>query len=155
MTYTFSQEGFRECFAEVEPLYREHYAEMAARLASMGQQVSPYNPRLDEYHRAADAGYLLTFIARHDGQPVGYINVYVTNDMHNHDPIACEDALFVTKAHRNGVGKKLVKFGLEELRKRGVKRLIVNAVTDLRVAKIWARMGFKELAVQMVYHFQE
>jgi len=61
--------------------------------------------------------------------------------------------LFVSKEHRNGVGKKLVAFVLEELKQRGVKRLNVSAMTDLRVAKLWKRMGFKETATQMTYEF--
>ncbi len=81
------------------------------------------------------------------------MNVYVTNDMHNHDKIAHEDALFILKEHRNGLGRKFVQFGLAELQRRGVKRLFVEAVTDLRVAKLWSRMGFKERAIQMTYDF--
>jgi GNAT superfamily N-acetyltransferase len=79
--------------------------------------------------------------------------VYITNDMHNGDLISQEDTLFVLKEHRNGVGKKLVQFVLQELKSRGVKRLIVSAMTDLRVAKLWGRMGFKEAATQMIYEF--
>jgi predicted N-acetyltransferase YhbS len=63
------------------------------------------------------------------------------------------DTVFVVKEHRNGVGKKLVQFVLEELNRRGVKRLLVSAMTDLRVAKLWGRMGFKEAATQMIYRF--
>ena len=63
------------------------------------------------------------------------------------------DTLFVLKDHRNGVGKKLVQFALEDLKSRGVKRLTVSAMTDLRVAKLWGRMGFKEAATQMIYEF--
>jgi ribosomal protein S18 acetylase RimI-like enzyme len=73
--------------------------------------------------------------------------------MHNNDLIAQEDTVFVLKEHRNGIGKKLVKFVVEELRSRGVKRLNVSARTDLRVAKLWKRMGFKEAATQMTYEF--
>ncbi len=151
--YAFAQESFEQTYPEIEPLYREHYAEMKARKESLGLSVSDYNPRLDQYVGAANRGDLLTFIARHDGNAVGYINVYVTNDMHNMDKIAAEDTIFVTKGHRNGLGKKLVKFGLEELRKRGVKHLNVSAMTDLRVEKLWARMGFKPVATQMIYVF--
>lgn len=151
--YTFSREVLRETYDELEPLYRQHYAEMVERLEADGRQCSPYNPRLDEYFKAADAGYLLTFILRCDGAACGYINVYVTTDMHNGDLIAEEDTLFVAKEHRNGIGKKFVEFGLFELKKRGVKHLVVSAMTDLRVAKLWSRMGFKKLADQMIYVF--
>ena len=152
-TYAITLEKFAETYNELEPLYRQHYAEMTERLEKSGIKYSPYNPRLDSYIKAGEDGWLLTFVLRADDKACGYINVYVTNDMHNQDLIAQEDTLFVTKEHRNGVGKKLVQFGLEELKKRGVKRLNVSAMTDLRVAKLWKRMGFKEAATQMLYTF--
>jgi len=153
MNYAITLEKFAETYNELEPLYRQHYAEMMERLEKSGIKYSPYNPRLDSYIKAGEDGWLLTFVLRADDKACGYINVYVTNDMHNQDLIAQEDTLFVTKEHRNGVGKKLVQFGLEELKKRGVKRLNVSAMTDLRVAKLWKRMGFKEAATQMLYTF--
>lgn len=153
MSYTIGLEGFDASYPELETLYREHYQEMCDRLAGDGIEMSPYNPRLDEYSRASVGGWLLTIVARHEGKAVGYCNVYVTQDMHNRDLIAQEDTIFVTKAHRNGLGKNLVKFGLAELKSRGVKRLHVSAMTDLRVAKLWERMGFKHAAHQMTYTF--
>jgi predicted acetyltransferase len=154
MNYEITLANFRETYNELEPLYRQHYSEMVERLKADGvDDYSPYNPRLDEYVRAGDGGWLLTFVLRLDGKAVGYSNVYLTNDMHNNDLIAQEDTIFVLKEHRNGVGKKMVKLILEELRSRGVKRVLVSAMTDLRVAKLWRRMGFKDVATQMIYQF--
>lgn len=153
MSYVFTVEKFTDTYLELEPLYRQHYSEMIERLNKEGFEYSPYNPRLDEYGKSCERGDLLTFVLRFEGIACGYINVYVTSDMHNQDLIAQEDTIFVVKEHRNGVGKKLVQFGLEELKSRGVKRLLVSAMTDLRVAKLWGRMGFKEASVQMIYRF--
>jgi len=153
MSYTFSLGRFRETYEELEPLYRQHYSEMTERLEGQGIKCSPYNPRSDQYCLSGDTGHLLTFLLRHEGKAVGYSNVYVTNDMHNNDLIAQEDTIFVLKEHRNGVGKKLVKVVLEELKERGVQKVYVSAMTDLRVAKLWKRMGFKEAATQMIYTF--
>lgn len=146
-------ENLAEIYQELEPICREHYAEMSARLSGEGVEISPYKPRLDQYFKAGNGGWLLTFVLRFDGAIVGYSNIYLTNDMHNRDFIAQEDVLFVTKAHRNGIGKTFTKFGLAELKRRGVKRFSVSALTDLRVAKLWKRMGFKEIATQMMYTF--
>jgi GNAT superfamily N-acetyltransferase len=126
---------------------------MVERLASQGIEYSPYNPRLHEYGEACKRGDLINYVLRQNGVACGYANVYVTNDMHNGDLISQEDTLFVLKDHRNGVGKKIVQFVLEDLKSRGVKRLMVSAMTDLRVAKLWGRMGFKEAATQMIYEF--
>lgn len=151
--YTISEERLTAVYAELEPLFRAHYAEMTARLQAKGVSVAPYSPRLDEYFKASEGGWLKTFVARCDGQPCGHVLVYITTDMHNREMIAQEDVLFVLPEHRNGVGKKLVKFGLAFLRAAGVKRLSVTALTDLRVAKLWKRMGFKEVATKMIYEF--
>jgi GNAT superfamily N-acetyltransferase len=153
MNYTFHIGKHRETFSELEPLYHQHYQEMLERLTKDGIEYSPYNPRWDQYWKASDEGWLLTFIIRHEGKAVGCSNVYITNDMHNGDLIAQEDTIYVLPEHRNGVGKQLVKFILNELKERGVKRVNVAALTDLRVAKLWKRMGFKESAIQMVYTF--
>ena len=153
MSYTITLEKFTETYRELEPLYRQHYSEMAERLHGQGIDISPYNPRLHEYGAACERGDLLNFVLRFDGQACGYSNVYLTNDMHNQDLIATEDTVFVLKEHRNGVGKQLVRAVLDELKRRNVKRLLVSAMTDLRVAKLWNRMGFKEAATQMIYTF--
>jgi ribosomal protein S18 acetylase RimI-like enzyme len=153
MSYTFHLGRHRETFDELEPLYRQHYAEMVERLAKDGISYPPYNPRWDEYWRASDRGDLLTFILRHDGKAVGCSNVYLTHDMHNSELIAQEDTIYVVPEHRNGIGKKLTKIILAELKERGVKRLHVSAMTDLRATKLWKRIGFKESATQMIYTF--
>ena len=151
--YTFQIEKLHENYSEMESLYRLHYQEMIERLLTQGIEYSPYNPRLDQYFLASEGGWLISYIARLNSKAVGYCNVYVTNDMHNGDIIAQEDALFVLKEYRSGIGKKLVQFGLEDLRNRKVKRLNVNAMTDLRVAKLWERMGFKHTCHNMTYSF--
>lgn len=156
MQYTISLERGDQNYEELDPLYRQHYAEMKARLEKDGFLVSDYKPRLNIYFPACEAGWFLNFVARTEsGKAVGYANVYLTNDMHNGDLIATEDMIYVLPEHRNGLGTKIVRFALEELRTRKVKRVLVSPVTDLRVAKIWRRMGFREVAVQMSYEFRE
>lgn len=152
--YTIAEEKLSGVYAELEPLFRAHYAEMRKRLDKhFGRPGPEYNPRLDEYFKASDGGWLKTFVVRQDGKPCGYALVYITSDMHTREMIAQEDVLYVLPEHRNGVGKRLVKFGLAFLKDLGVKNLTVSAVTDLRVAKLWKRMGFEELATQMIYTF--
>lgn len=153
--YTFTIEPLHDVYSEIEFLCREHYAEMRARREALGEPVPAYAPRIDEYFKASRAGYLVLFVARYYGDPCGYMLVYVTNDMHNHEKIATEDTLFVTKSHRNGLGKRFVRFGLDHLNSLNTRKLFVNAVTDARVVPLWRRMGFKELATQMVYVFPE
>lgn len=144
----------REWHSRIEPLYLRHYAEMKARLDADGVPIGDYNPRLDEYFAAMDRGDMLTFIVLEFETIIGYSNIWLTNDMHNGDLIAQEDTIFVEKEHRNGIGRKLAAFILDELRDRGVKRVSITPVTDLRVGKIWERMGFKPVAQIMTYNFE-
>lgn len=140
---------------KLDPLYRRHYAEMKARLEADGVAIGEYNPQLESYFAAMDSGLMLTFIVLENETVVGYSNVWVTPDMHSSELIATEDTVYILPDHRNGLGKKLVKSILLELEKRGVKRVTISPVTDLRVGKIWRRMGFKPVAELMVYTFAE
>lgn len=142
-------------YPELEHLYRSHYAEMQERLRKDGVEIGDYAPRLKQYFAAFEGGWLLNFVVRIDGAAVGYSNVYITNDMHNGEKIAQEDTVFITKAHRNGIGRRLVKTILAHLKKEGVVRATITPMTDLRAKNLWNRMGFKEVSTQMVYTFKE
>lgn len=144
----------REWHYALEPLYRQHYAEMQARLAADGVPIGDYNPRLDEYFKAMGTGDLLTFIVLENETVVGYSNMYVTNDMHNGERISMEDTIYILPGHRNGIGRKLALFIMDHMRGLGVKRITITPVTDLRVGKIWQRMGFKPVAQLMTYNFE-
>jgi L-amino acid N-acyltransferase YncA len=152
--YSFSVEPLHEIFPELEPHWRQHYGVYQARMLSEGVKVADYKPRVEQYFRNSKDGWLKCFVVRHLGELVGYATIYVTEDMHNSEKIACEDFIYVTPAHRNGTGRKLTKFVLSELKKLGVKHLHVDAVTDTRSAILWARLGFKDTARHMVYSFE-
>ncbi|MPZ36693.1 MAG: hypothetical protein GEU95_01300 [Rhizobiales bacterium] len=151
--YAFSVENGAANFAELEPLYRQHYAEMQARLSKEGITVSDYNPRWDVYFDYWRKGHLINYVVRKNGVPAGLSNLYITHDMHNRDLIAQEDTIYLLPEHRNGTGRRFSIFILADLKRRGVKRLHVEALTDLRVAKLWQRMGFKHVAHSMTYTF--
>lgn len=153
--YVFHQVNGAMFHERLLPLYRDHYAEMRARLASDGIEISDFNPRVDVYFPAMHEGRLLTFVVTHGSEIVGYSNIWLTNDMHNGDFIAQEDTIFIAKPHRKGVGKRLVRYILADLRARGVKRVHITPVTDLRVGRIWKRMGFKPAAELMIYTMED
>ena len=153
MTYTIGVERGDLNYAELEPNYRRHFAEMKARLESDGIVIGEYNPNLDKYFEYFRVGFLINYVVRHDGRAVGHSNVYLTTDMHTGEKIAHEDTVYILPEHRNGIGKKLVRFMLEDVKARGAVRVNISPVTDLRVGKIWKRMGFRDVAMQMMYTF--
>lgn len=151
--YVFAVENGAENFPELEPMYRRHYGEMQARLKAEGIEVADFAMRTDVYFERWRAENLLNYTARKNGAAVGYGNFYLTNSMHSSEFIAKEDAIYMLPEHRNGTGKKLAQFILEDLRSRGVKRLDVLAQTDPRAVKLWQRLGFRPVAQAMTYTF--
>lgn len=139
----------------IEPLCARQYAEMRERLLSQGVPLGPYKPRYDEYFRAAKAGYLIPFRLDWGGECVGYCMMYVTNDMHNSELIAQEDTVYVLPEHRNGAGRRLIRFVHDEMKRRGCKRINITTGTDLRVSKLLERLGYRHTAHCMTLILQE
>lgn len=153
MSYTVALESLRKNYPAMEHIYRQHYATMRERLAGSGVAMSDYNPRKEQYFASNEAGHLLHFVLRAEGEIVGYANIYLTNDMHNNDFIAQEDTIYVVPQHRNGSGRLLARFVHQELKARGVKRLNVTTATDLVVSKWLARQGYVHAAHCMTLVF--
>jgi GNAT superfamily N-acetyltransferase len=153
--YSFSVENISESYGEMRPLYEQHYAEMRNNFMSNGVELGPFKPNEDMFHDAVRAGNFIGYVARFNGEPVGYFNFYLTNDSLDGELVAHEDALYAVKDHRNGLGKQLLKFAVEQLKRHDVKRLYVTGSTDPRVSNLWSRMGFKPVAQVMVLSIKE
>ena len=146
MSYTVRQVRLLDELGRVYPLWERHYGEMERRLLADGLPCSPFKPRTEQYVRSNEEGWLLAFLLERDGEAVGYAQGYVTQDMHNGDLIAQEDAIYVVPEHRNGAGRILLDAVHDELRRRGVKRLNITTGTDLRASKWFLRRGYKHVA---------
>ncbi len=150
---SFSTVNMREWYPALEPLFTAHYAEMRSRLAADGVEIGPFNPMTVSYFDANDRGLYRMYVVLEDGTLIGYSGIWVTQDMHNQEVIASEDTIYITPERRKGAGKALAKFILKDLESLGVKRVTISPVTDLRVGKIWSRLGFKPVAQLMTYTF--
>lgn len=146
MSYKVRQVRLLEELGRIYPLWERHYGEMEARMQADNLPVSPFAPRTEQYVRSNEEGWLLAFLLEHGKEAVGYAQGYVTNDMHNGDLIAQEDAIYVVPEHRFGAGRILLDAVHAELRKRGVKRLNITTGTDLRASKWFERRGYKHIA---------
>lgn len=152
--YRFGIENLQANDKEFEPLFRQHYAEMAERLQAEGCFIGPYNPDKASYIAQNESGGLVHYTVRTlEGRAVGYGNIYLYRSMHTQEYSALEDTIYILPAHRNGVGRKFLKSILEDLKRRGVRQLQATAMTDPRAAKLWQRIGFKPVATVMVYDF--
>ncbi|TJV42412.1 MAG: GNAT family N-acetyltransferase [Mesorhizobium sp.] len=150
--YEISLESFKTAWGELEPLCSTHYGEMQARMAAEGMKIGPFKPRLGVY---GESSHLLCFVVRKEGEAVGYAFIWVTQDMHNSELIGMEDTIYIRPDHRNGIGRRFTKHILADLKARGCQRAHVTIATDLRVAKMCERVGFKRSAIAMTYFLQE
>lgn len=154
--YSVTADRFDLTYKELEPLYRQHFAERKARYDAEGIQSGEYNPQLDTYFDYAQRGILVTFIARDGVAPIGYSNIYIVNDMHDGERIAQEDAIYVLPQHRGtGAGDFLVRFVHAYMKEQKVKRLNITTSTDLKVANWLKKHGYKHTAHCMMISFQE
>ena len=153
MAYTITIEKFHETYAEMEPLYRQHFAEMRERKADVGIEIGDYALDTEGYFAYSESGQLISFIARHEGEPVGYIHAYLTRDHRTGEIIATEDSVFVLPEHRNGLGRDMVKFVLEYFKRSNVRRVIITSAGDKRLPLLLTRMGFKTTGIEMTYAY--
>lgn len=154
MSYEFAIEDWRETWPEAAPIYNRHYEEKRERLRGEGVEFPPFNPDLERYFQYAAEGCLIHYTVRHEGRLVGYSSIYLSQSMHNQEPVAMEDAIYVVPGHRNGIGRKLTLFVLDDLKKRGIKRANMTASVDPRATKMWARLGFRRSGDAMTYDLE-
>lgn len=154
MNYRVSLESYEKTYTELYALYEAAFTEIANRLKEDGVVLAPFNPLVSEYINLERTGGLLTYVLRDAaGEAKGFCTVYLANDMRNGELMAQEDAIYIMPECRTGVGKTLVRCILMDLQKRGVRRVIISALDAFGVAKIWRRIGFRDLATQLIYSF--
>lgn len=154
MEYVFAIVNGHDWHHKLDPLYRFHYAEMQERLAAEGIPIGNYNPQLERYFAAMDGGEMISFVVLCEGEVAGYSNVWITTDMHNGEPIAMEDTIYMLPEHRRGVGRKLARHVLDHLQGMGIKRMHITATTDTRADVLFKRLGFRPAATSMIYVFE-
>lgn len=148
MDYTISLEDYNDTLQELMPMYRRAYEEMLGFIPE-GLNYQPFDPWIEAYTQANLDKTLLLFVVRGSGVAVGYCIVYITCDTKDKTLSAYEDYIYLEPGHRNGLGKLLVKFVLNELRARQVKRVAVTVLKGTGLELVWARLGFKVTATKM------
>ena len=141
-------EKLKDVWDEFEGLCKEHWHETEEYRHGQGLNID--KKRALHYE---ELGIYSLYVARIDGKMVGNMGMYVMPSMHTQQIIGTEDTLFVLPEHRKGsVGLKLVKYVIDDLRKKGVVELQFTVKTDNRAYLILERLDFTRIAYQYSKH---
>lgn len=148
VSVTYAVERWTDYRRDCEPLWREHYDEIAG-----DKDRTPYGPNEFLYAEMDRLGSLLIITARRDGRMVGYALVNVCQHP-NYVALKCgfECAYFLSPSERKGVGLsfraqtgvQLIVYALNELKARGAVRVSWHTKESRSIAIILKRLGMKK-----------
>lgn len=124
MTLSYQVERISDLFEEIEPLWRRHWQEIG-----LNHDKVPLDPDYRRYREMDAQGILSTVTVRQDGRLVGYSIFVVFPALHYKSTLeATNDIFWIAPESRNGVaGKRLFRAVECELKRRGVKRMMVGS----------------------------
>lgn len=138
---TIEREEFTpEMYSELGVLTSRHNDESYSSLGNL-------YPNLDLYFTLSALEFLDTFVARKDGEMIGYLITITQPHIHHQDKmVASEDIFFVDKNHRNGrVGIQLVKFAESYVKDKGAEYFLVSYSENKDLTKFYTRLGFSPM----------
>lgn len=139
---TYGKEKLAECYAEGVELLHLHWQEIAPY-----QDLLTLNPDMDIYRTAEEKGTLHIITARDNGKLVGYIILMVHRHLHyKHVLIATDDIHFLHPDYRQGgAGVRLFMSAEKEMRKLGVKILVMRTKANHDHGVLFERLGYSAL----------
>jgi GNAT superfamily N-acetyltransferase len=142
MTITAQVESLTDRMAELQPLFPEHYHELA-----LNQDQVPLDPQYEEYLRRDAAGGVMLVTLRDRGALVGYFVGFIAPGLHYRTCLTLTmDIFFVHPEHRGRMGGiKLFKTVEAEARRRGVQRMFVGSKCHKDASFLFERLGYHEV----------
>ena len=124
---------------KADPLFQEHYEEIALRKELM--ELKPNWPMYDAFK---NAGALFIYLAMQDDVCIGYSMNVTTNHLHDADLKYCQnDVLFIKKEFRGSrIGLKLMKVTEEHAKSLGCKLMLWHAKEDTTLSALLPRLKY-------------
>jgi hypothetical protein len=135
---TYILEPWSTYRAECDPLWDEHYAEIAGDKERM-----PMRPDEQLYRELEKTGGLQIMVTRSEGVMIGYMLFFVRAHPHYAD-VLCgfEDAYFLSAPFRSGwAGVNLIRKSIESLKTRGVKRVFIHTKKAKNMGRLLEFLG--------------
>lgn len=135
---SFARESVSEVLEDIQPLLKEHWAEIAQ------YPDIPLNPDFGYYRAAELLGQLRIYTARQDDL-IGYAIYIVAPASHYRDSLqAKQDVLYLMPEHRAGrIGWRLIEFADAQLRAEGVQLVHQHVKVNHNFGPLLERLGYE------------
>lgn len=140
MKYCFQEEKFAPFFAEAQPLFRQHHAELAVNQDKIKMDLDP-----ESYQNLENAGRLFVLTVRAKGALVGYLVAFpVPHHLHykSSGPMALTDMYWIAPEHRKGAGAKLFAEFERRMRARGCCQIMTGCKKHQDHSRLLEKMGW-------------
>lgn len=140
MIVTFHVESMRGIHHEMEPLLRAHWEEIA-----LDHHEVPLDPDWARYFELDDKGALSVVTARCEGKLVGYHIAMITPHLHYRGTLhGITDVYYLAPEHRRGfTGIRMFKAVNDEMKRRGVVKLVTATKMHHDMGRIFERLGYR------------
>jgi GNAT superfamily N-acetyltransferase len=141
---TAQVESLHERLAEMQPLFPEHWKELA-----LNQDKIPLDPQYEIYLERDARGEVLLVTLRDLGVLVGYFVGFIAPGLHYQTCLTLTmDIFWVHPDHRGqGGGLTLFRFVESEAKRRGVKRMFVGSKCHKEASWLFERLGYEKVEV--------
>lgn len=143
--YRIQVESFRAILDELAPMHREHWLETEKHRHGL-----PLNPDYDRARAMERAGRLVQFTVRRGGELAGHLRMYQVDSMHTQLPIAQEDTLYLSPAHRPGghLMTALLRYAERTHTALGASEIQANSKTVNNADVLMKRLRYRHVANQ-------
>ena len=143
---TFQREPLQQAFTDPDGIRL-----MAEECVMLGEEPEAWrNMNLSLLARIERMGNLHIFTARSNGRMFGYIVSAIGEAFHSLDQSEADQVSFFADPSWPGLGRKLQHAACQDLRRRGVNRVLMFQPDSTRVGLLYRRLGAKETGQRYV-----
>ena len=137
----FARETLSDVRAELEPILRRHYEEIAWK-----RDRIPLDVDWEKYDLCEKNGSLEVYTARIDGKLAGYSAYFISRHPHYKQTIyAQNDVLYIDKPYRGRQGMEFIRWCETQLKARGVQVHGLHVKKWFDWSAMAVRMGFEPM----------
>jgi len=147
---TFQQEPLAQAFADPDGQRL-----MAEECVMLGEQPEAWRQmNIPLFERIEELGRLHIYTARSNGRMFGYLVSALGEAFHARDQCEADQVSFFADPSWPGLGRKLQAAAIEDLRARGVNRVLMFQPDATRVGLLYRRLGARQTGQRYVLELQ-